>query len=179
MELGLNPNEIRIEDYNIEWADEFKKVKQGLIDSTGLRGERIEHIGSTAVQGMKAKPIIDILVGIDDLNQVDKFLMKSFGKEGFLRLKVERPGEIVLAKFKDNTYQVKTHFIHLVEYQGELWNELILFRDCLNENEDARNQYLNIKEEFLKNKSEGILEYTNFKETFVKRIVSENIKDGI
>ena len=175
MELGLEHNEVRIVDYTIEWADEFEKVKQGLIDSTGLADERIEHIGSTAIQGMPAKPVIDILIGIDDLNQTDKDLMKSFGKEGFLRLKVERPGEIVLAKFKDDSFQVKTHFIHLVEYQEQLWKNLIFFRDYLNENEEARRQYLNIKEEFLNNKSEGILEYTDFKEAFVKKIISENI----
>lgn len=178
MELGLEPNEVRIVDYTIEWADEFEKVKQGLIDSTGLAEERIEHIGSTAIQGMPAKPVIDILIGIDDLNQADKDLMKSFGKKGFLRLKVERSGEIVLAKFKDDSFQVKTHFIHLVEYQEQLWKNLIFFRDYLNENEDARRQYLNIKEEFLNNKSEGILEYTDFKEAFVKKIISENM-DGI
>ena len=174
MELGLEHNEVRIVDYTIEWADEFEKVKQGLIDSTGLAEERIEHIGSTAIQGMPAKPVIDILIGIDNLNQADKDLMKSFGKEGFLRLKMERPGEIVLAKFKDDSFQVKTHFIHLVKYQQQLWKNLIFFRDYLNENEEARRQYLNIKEEFLNNKSEGIIEYTDFKEAFVKRIINEN-----
>ena len=178
MELGLEHNEVRIVDYTIEWADEFEKVKQVLIDSTGLADERIEHIGSTAIQGMPAKPVIDILVGIDDLDSVEQSLFQCFGKKGFLRLKVERSGEIVLAKFKDDSYQVKTHFIHLVEYRKQLWNNLIFFRDYLNENEEARRQYLNIKEEFLNNKSEGILEYTDFKETFVKRIISENM-DGI
>ena len=175
MELGLEHNEVRIVDYSDEWAEEFEKVKHGLIDSTGLERNRIEHIGSTAIQNMSAKPIIDVLVGVDDLSTVDKDLMKLFGKEGFLRLKVERPGEIVLAKFKDDTYKVKTHFIHLVEYRKHLWNDLIFFRDYLNENEEARKQYLNIKEEFLNNKTEGILEYTNFKEAFVKGIVSKNI----
>lgn len=178
MELGLEPNEVRIVDYTIEWTDEFEKVKQGLIDSTGLAEERIEHIGSTAIHEMPAKPVIDILVGIDDLDSVEQSLFQCFGKKGFLRLKVERSGEIVLAKFKDDSYQVKTHFIHLVEYRKQLWNNLMFFRDYLNENEEARRQYLNIKEEFLNNKSEGILEYTDFKEAFVKRIISENM-DGI
>lgn len=173
MELGLKKDEVRIVDYTIEWADEFEKVRQELIDSTGLARERIEHIGSTSIRGMKAKPVIDILVGIDDLSQADKVLMKSFGKEGFLRLKVERPGEVVLAKFKDDSYQVKTHYIHLVEYRKKLWNNLMFFRDYLNENEEARNEYLRIKEVFLSNQSEGIIEYTDFKETFVYKIIEK------
>lgn len=175
MELGLNHDEVRIVNYTDEWSAEFEKVRKGLIDNVGLAEEQVEHIGSTAIKDMPAKPIIDILVGIEDLNQADKELMKSFGKEGFLRLKVKRPGEIVLAKFKDDSYQVKTHFIHLVEYQKQLWNDLIFFRDYLKRNEEARKQYLNLKEEFLKNNSEGILAYTDFKETFIKRIIDKNI----
>lgn len=177
MRLGLEHNEVRIVDYTSEWKTEFERVKVVLINSTNLEAVRIEHIGSTAIKEMPAKPIIDILVGIDDLNQVDKELMRSFGKEGFLRLKVERPGEIVLAKFKDDSYKVKTHFIHLVEYRKQLWNELIFFRDYLNKNEDARRQYLSIKEEFLNNQSGGIVEYTDFKASFVNEVIKEDMRD--
>lgn len=156
MKLGLGLNEVRIIDYNSGWKAEFERVKKNFMESTGLEGKRIEHIGSTAIKDMQAKPIIDLLVGVDNLASVDKPLLYSFKKSGFLRLKVERPGEIVLAKFEDDSYQVKTHFIHLVEYQKPLWKNLIFFRDYLNNNEYARNQYLNIKEEFLKSHSEGI-----------------------
>src|SRR5690606_17169882 len=122
---------------------------------------------------MSAKPIIDIIAGVDDLQKVDKPLLKSFSKAGFLRLKVERPGEIVLAKFIDDTYKEKTHFIHLVEYQKELWNNLIFFRDYLNTNEDAKTQYLDIKLGYLKDSTKGIKEYTDFKEEFVKGIFAK------
>ena len=173
MRLGLEHNEVRIVDYTSEWKTEFERVKVGLINSTNLEAVRIEHIGSTAIKAMPAKPIIDLLVGVDNLESVDKPLLQSFKKAGFLRLKVEWPGEIVLAKFKDNSYQVKTHYIHLVEYQKPLWKNLIFFRDYLNNNEHARHRYLNIKEEFLRNNSEGIKEYTDYKEAFVKEIIDK------
>jgi len=139
--LGLKNDEVRLESYTSEWENEFIKVKEELREHTSFDEERIEHIGSTAIKGMSAKPIIDIIVGVDDLQKVDKPLLKSFSKAGFLRLKVERPGEIVLAKFIDDTYKEKTHFIHLVEYQKELWNNLIFFRDYLNTNEDTISRY--------------------------------------
>lgn len=145
------------------------------MEYTNLEDYRIEHIGSTAIKGMSAKPLIDIVVGVDDLQKVDKPLLKSFSKAGFLRLKVERPGEIVLAKFADDTYKVKTHFIHLVEYGEEIWNNLIFFRDHLNSNEDAKKQYLEIKLEYLKTSSTGVNEYTDFKEKFVKEIFEKRI----
>jgi len=171
--LGLKKDEVRLESYTPEWNEEFCTVKKELMEYTGLEDDRTQHIGSTAIIGMSAKPIIDILVGVDDLQKVDKPLLKSFYKAGFLRLKVERPGEIVLAKFTDDTYKVKSHFIHLVEYQKELWNNLIFFRNYLNSNEDAKKQYLEIKLEYLKKSSTGVNEYTDFKEAFVKEIVSK------
>ncbi|WP_438314855.1 GrpB family protein [Sporosarcina sp. FA9] len=177
MLLGLKNDEVRLESHTPEWNEEFCTVKKELMKCTSLGDYRILHIGSTAIIGMPAKPIIDILVGVDDLQKIDKPLLKDFFMAGFLRLKVERPGEIVLAKFTDDTYNEKTHFIHIVEYQKELWNNLIFFRDYLNSNEDARKQYLEIKLEYLKRSSTGVNEYTDFKEEFVKEIVSKR-NDG-
>ena len=174
MQLGLSKDEVRLENYTPEWKDEFLKVKKELMKCTNLEDDRIEHIGSTAIVDMPAKPIIDILVGVDDLQEVEKPLLKGFSAAGFLRLKVERPGEIVLAKFADETYSIKTHFIHIAEFQSELWKNLIFFRDHLNSNEDARKQYLEVKREYLKASSTGIKEYTNFKEDFVKQIIQKN-----
>jgi len=171
--LGLNSDEVRLVDYTPEWNDEFIRVKNKLLENTTLEGNRIQHIGSTAIKGMAAKPIIDILVGVDDLNRLDKALFKGFSRSGFLRLKVERPGEIVLAKFTDDTYKVKTHYIHLVEYQKKLWNNLIFFKNYLNSNESARKHYLEIKLEYLKISSTGVNDYTDFKEEFVNEILKK------
>ncbi|MCD5324411.1 MULTISPECIES: GrpB family protein [Pontibacillus] len=170
MKLGLKRDEVRIVEYTPGWQEEFNRVRKELVEYTNMDEHRIQHIGSTAIRGMAAKPIIDLVVGVDDLGQVDKPLLKNFNEAGFLRLKVERPEEIVLAKFTDDTYEEKTHFIHLVEYQKELWNNLIFFRDYLNSNETARKEYLDIKREYLKNSSTGVSEYTNFKEAFVRSI---------
>lgn len=173
MQLGLKNDEVRLENHTPEWREEFITVKKELMKYTNLEDYRVEHIGSTAIKGMSAKPIIDILVGIDNVQTIDKPLLKRFNKAGFLRLKVERPEEIVLAKFTDDSYKEKTHFIHLVDYEKELWNNLIFFRDYLNSHEDARKQYLEIKLEYLKKSLTGVSEYTDFKEKFVKEIFSK------
>jgi len=175
VKLGLKSDEVRLVDYTSKWNEEFIRIKKEIIQHTNLDESRIGHIGSTAIIGMSAKPIIDILVGIDELSKIDKPLYKDFYQAGFLRLKVERPGEIVLAKFTDDTYEEKTHYIHLVEYRKEIWNNLIFFRDYLNSNETAREQYLEIKLEYLNQSSTGVNEYTNFKEAFVKSIFKKRI----
>lgn len=175
MKLGLKKDEVKVVEYTPEWHEEFIRVKNELIINTNLDENRIEHIGSTAIRGMSAKPILDIAIGVDDLNNVDKEFLGTFQKSGFLRLKVERPGEIVLAKFADDTYQEKTHYIHLVEFQKDLWNELIFFRDYLNADEAARAQYLAIKLAYLESASTGIGAYTDSKEAFVRKIVSKRL----
>jgi len=173
VKLGLKFDEVRLSDYTLEWIVEFKRVQQEIVENTGIIEKRIQHMGSTAIKDMPAKPIIDIVVGVDDLNKVDKTLLSGFSQAGFLRLKVERPGEIVLAKFTDDTYKVKTHFIHLVEFEKEIWDNLIFFRDYLNSSEDARKQYIDIKREYVKKSSTGINEYTHYKENFVKNIFAK------
>lgn len=170
MKLGLENNEVRLVEYTTEWQKEFSRVKEQLLQATSLLPHQIEHVGSTAIQSMAAKPIVDMVVGIDSIESVDPQLFKELQSIGFLRLRVERPIEIVLAKFTDDTYAMKTHYIHLVEHGGNVWNNLIFFRDYLNANEEARQKYLAIKLEYLKTSSSGIQEYTEFKEAFVQEI---------
>lgn len=173
MKLGLQNNEVRLEAFNLEWKKEFRRVKSQIMALTGLSENRIEHIGSTAIEGMSSKPIIDIVIGVDELEQVDKSLFEGLKGAGFLRLKVKRPGEIVLAKFTDDTHQSKSHYIHLTEFNSELWRNLIFFRDYLNANPHVKNEYEKLKEDFAKRNSTGINEYTDHKEQFVKNVFSK------
>lgn len=171
MLLGLKRNEVKLVPHDTTWSNEFQKVKDCLLKETTLKEHHIEHIGSTAIKEIQAKPIIDSLVGVEsiegDLDQLENQLRHC----GFYRLRVERPDEIVFAKFTDETFEVKTHYIHLTDFQGDLWNDLIYFRTYLNENQAARVEYEQIKLSFVKMKREGIEEYTNMKEAFVKRIL--------
>ena len=130
----------------------------------------VEHIGSTAIHGMMAKPIIDIAVGVEAITELDKQFFKDLEQAGFLRLRVEQPQEIVLARFTDDSYHVKTHNIHLVDIGGDVWKNLLFFRDYLNENESAHQEYLQLKLDYVKASTTGINAYTNHKEEFVRRV---------
>lgn len=175
MKLGLKRDEVRLETYTVEWHKEFHRVKQEILKSTPIQENRIQHIGSTAIKDMVAKPILDLVVGVDDIENVDKVIFQGLKEAGFLRLRVQLPNEIVLAKFTDESYEEKTHYIHLVEYDSELWRNLIFFRDYLNSNQTAREQYKNLKIEFVKEKNGGINEYTDYKEQFVSEIYGKRI----
>lgn len=71
MELGLKRDEVRLVAYTEEWKKEFQRVKQAIVHATSISKNRIEHIGSTAIIGMDAIPILDIVVGVDDIEKRD------------------------------------------------------------------------------------------------------------
>lgn len=172
MRLGLKRNEVRLVPHDHQWQDEFKEVKKVLVRQTSLTENQIQHIGSTAIKEIKAKPIVDLLVGIPSIDIALAKLETELRATGFYRLKVKRPNEIVFAKFTDQTFEIKTHYIHLVKINGELWHDLIFFRDYLNKNAQARSEYEQIKLAYIKETSEGIEDYTNSKESFVKKVNS-------
>lgn len=177
MRLGLKRGEVRLEAHTVEWKEEFHRVKQLILHFTPIHESRIEHIGSTAIKGIVAKPILDLVVGVDDIENVDKDIFQGLKAAGFLRLRVERPNEIVLAKYTSETYEVKTHIIHLVDYNKELWKNLIFFRDYLNANKTTREQYSELKKKFLEENNKGIEEYTDYKEKFVREIFEKRKRD--
>ncbi|WP_107841274.1 GrpB family protein [Metasolibacillus meyeri] len=177
MNIGLKKDEIVLVPYEQAWQAEFAKTKNELLRVTNLQSNQIEHIGSTSIEGMRAKPIIDLLVGVEDVGCLEKSFFKGLLQAGFHRLRVERPNEIVCAKFTDNTFQIKTHYIHLVQYKGQKWQELLFFRDYLRRNDAAKKQYEQLKLSFFETGLQGIGAYTNYKEEFVKAVLAKKKDD--
>ncbi|TQS74174.1 GrpB family protein [Ornithinibacillus gellani] len=173
MELGLKRDEVRLVPYDPVWRYEFEQTKKCIRELTQLEREQIEHIGSTAIAGIWAKPMIDLLIGVEQVDMLDKELERGLRQAGFLRLRVQREQEIVFAKFTDSTYQTKTHVAHMVVKNSALWNNLLFFRDYLNENEAARKAYEQLKQFSVKETNNNIKAYTDSKEAFVKRIYAK------
>lgn len=173
MDLGVTRGEVVLSEYQESWVKEFDKVKEEILSVTSLSPDNIQHIGSTSIQGLMAKPVIDIAIGVDDYEDMDENFYKSLSGIGIYRLRVERDDEIVLAKFKDNQFQVHTHFIHLVDKNGAKWNELIKFRDYLRKNEDAKLEYMTLKKSLSSLYAEDRAKYTDSKEAFVKSIINK------
>jgi GrpB-like predicted nucleotidyltransferase (UPF0157 family) len=172
MKLGLKRDEIKIVSYMSQWHEEFLRIKKKIVNQINLKENCIEHIGSTAIKNMSAKPIIDIMIGVNDLKSLDKSFFTGLELIGFLRLKVKFSDKIVFAKFTDNSYEEKTHYIHLIEYNSSLWKNFIFFRDYLSNNKNAKEEYINLKLNYFQKKSTGIKEYTLYKEEFIKKILS-------
>ncbi len=171
--IGLKRNTVNLVKFNPEWIDLFNKEKSILEELLGKLALGIEHIGSTAIVGIIAKPVIDIALGIDfsNLNKIKTILENNNW--------VFRPkfGDInkhlVFAKGNDIE---RTHYLHLMQYESKGWNEKIIFRDYLNNHEKERYEYEKIKIDAMNKFSNDRKNYTKEKDEFVQRIIDTALK---
>jgi len=128
----------------------------------------IEHIGSTAVPGLAAKPILDMLAGITDLNAAREAI-PVLAELGY-RHADHRPHEALwFYKQPGEEYELRTHQLHLTRADSNLWLERLAFRDALREDPRLRDQY-----EFLKqvlSRETDLVAYTRGKRDFVSAVL--------
>jgi len=67
---------IKLEKYKTEWNDNFKLEKEAIIKNLIPEKVFVEHIGSTSIPGLSAKPIIDIMIGVEDENKLNNYINK-------------------------------------------------------------------------------------------------------
>lgn len=167
-----------------DWYEEEKTSILSVVDEKAV--VRINHIGSSAIPNIKAKPVVDILLELDGTSKVDSAVsaLKSIGFGVEVSIKKEDPFEYLLAKgMTVDGFAEKVFLLHL-RYAGN-WDELY-FRDYLLDNPEVAAEYSHLKEKILNDISEGKLErmpngqpngYSNAKLSFVKE-VSQKAKDA-
>jgi GrpB-like predicted nucleotidyltransferase (UPF0157 family) len=159
--------EISIAPYDPEWPHLFQ------VEAAFLRSKlpkalvtRIEHFGSTAVSGLAAKPIIDILVQVKSLEETQAEivpLLESEGYDYFWRTDVSPAYAWFI---KRNSAQHRTHHIHMVEADSLLWDRLY-FRDYLREFPEEAKRYADLKQLLSEQYPNDRIAYTKGKEAYV------------
>ena len=129
----------------------------------------IEHVGSTAIKGIKAKPILDLMVGVkmfgepkeysSDLEKLDYIFRNDFR---------ENQGHILFVKGPEEN---RTHYLKVCAFNSDFWKEHVIFRDFLNANPQYANEYENLKETLLEEHSRDRVPYTAGKKVFVEKIL--------
>jgi GrpB-like predicted nucleotidyltransferase (UPF0157 family) len=171
--IGLKRNTVSLVKYNPEWIELFNKEKVLLKEILGQDAIGIEHIGSTAIIGIMAKPVIDIALGIDfkKVNEIKAILENN---NWIFRPKFgDINKHIVFAKGNDIE---RTHYLHLMQYESKEWKEKIFFRDYLNNNEKERIEYEKLKIEAMNKFSDDRKNYTKEKDEFVQKIIDKGSK---
>jgi len=160
---------VSIVEHRPQWREMFKEEKQLLHAILGEVSAKIEHIGSTAVNGLAAKPVIDIMIGLPDFSVADNFVPKieALGYEYIKKYEDEMPFRRYFFK---NIAGGRTHQIHMVEIGSEFWERHLLFRDYLRQNPEMVNQYAALKKQLAEREWEDVNEYADAKSEFIRSI---------
>jgi GrpB-like predicted nucleotidyltransferase (UPF0157 family) len=161
---------IVVVDYDPQWPILFETEKELIIPTLGSRFVMVEHIGSTAVPGLAAKPVIDIAVGIPSLADAPILipLIEQLGyvyEPTFEQLVPER------RFFWKGTPTVHTYHLHLAEPHHAVLVKPLQFRDYLRRHPEAAAEYGVIKRELAKNCVQDIDAYVAGKTGFIENVM--------
>jgi GrpB-like predicted nucleotidyltransferase (UPF0157 family) len=136
---------IVISDYNPIWPDLYAHEERRIVDALGDLLVAIEHIGSTSVPGLAAKPRIDIMPGVASEADLDRVIepITGLGCEYIAKWEDEMPSRRLFSR-ETSGEQIACN-IHVVVFGGEFWERHLLFRDYLRRNPDVAAEYERLK----------------------------------
>ena len=157
--------------YDEQWKQDFLMIKNELVSALGQLAMRIEHVGSTSVEGLSAKPIIDIDVVIKDYTVLEE-VISALGAIGY-----RHEGDLGIAgreAFKyDGKDHLREHHLYVCPEDSPELKRHIAFRDYLRTHPAAVREYSNIKVEGARKYPYDIDKYIEHKSPFIERIYKE------
>lgn len=166
--LGLPKGEVFLIPWTEKWEKEFLVEKEKIDAKIGKDIISIHHIGSTAVKGLSAKPIIDIAI------EINNFEDGAYISSALETLGYGYKGTNILP---DRHYFIKgeprTHQIHMYQTGNKYLQEQLKFRDYLRENKKTRDQYEELKRNLASSNKNDKHKYAEDKTAFIKLILKE------
>lgn len=169
MELGLRRGTVAVEPHNSEWEAAAQQTIAKLRVILGTAAVDIQHIGSTSIKGISAKPIIDIVVGAADFDDI-LGMNNVLEKNGFIFRGQDVPDQYLYVCGGTDT---RTHHIHAVIYGSEAWNNYINMRDYLNCHTEDAQAYSQLKERLAEQYPHDRNRYTEMKGAFISKILAK------
>ena len=162
---------VYLEPHQSEWERAAEETISTLKNILGSIAADIQHIGSTSIKTISAKPIIDIAVAVNDYELI---LSKRdvIEKADIVFRFDERPEQLlfVMGDFKKDT---RSHHIHVVLYGSDEWNNYINFRDYLNSNMEAAREYEAVKLRLSEQYPDDRIAYTDGKQEVINKLLEE------
>ncbi len=131
---------IVIVDYDANWSSQYEQEKSRILDALSDTVTDIQHIGSTSVPGLAAKPIIDIILGLEKIPPLSNQIVSLEALGYFYYGEFGIPGRHYFRRGMPRTHQ-----IHAVQKNSDFWQRHILFRDFLRSHPQAAQQYETLK----------------------------------
>jgi len=154
----------------LNWKNQFEEEKKNLEEIFKDIAITIEHIGSTSIEELSAKPIIDIAIGVSKLENFEKVRNKIITNKNY-SIREENPeGEILVRKGTDD---YTSYLIHVMEYESDRYKNTIIFRDYLRKNKEDKIKYENLKKELGIKYKDNREMYTASKNDFIQGILKK------
>jgi GrpB-like predicted nucleotidyltransferase (UPF0157 family) len=164
--LGLEKGLVRLVEYAPEWKRYFEQEKIALQTSLGSMILDIQHVGSTSIPGMIAKPIVDIAIAVDDFEESRACipLVERLGYE--FRGELGIPRRHYFTKGNPRLFH-----IHMNEIKSREWQDQLLFRDYLRQNRKLAKEYAELKRQLARQYPRDRGAYLDGKTVFIKRVI--------
>jgi GrpB-like predicted nucleotidyltransferase (UPF0157 family) len=169
---AVSPASPRVEPYHPSWVQRYRAEEVVLHEALTSFDHSIEHVGSTAVPGLPAKPVIDIMVGVPDYARLRDIgvALKDFGYLRDVAAEQDDPARKVFRKGPADPTQLRSHHLHLTIRGGHYWRRLLAFRDQLRRDPRSAAEYAAVKASLLQTCTGDSRAYTRGKTDVVKRI---------
>ena len=169
MSLGLKRGTVRLEAHDPAWDAPAREVIAALWAVLGSAAVDIQHVGSTAVPKIAAKPIVDIAVAVKRTEALEDY-DDELAKRGIVFRKTEFQNDRLYVMGDGET---RTHHIHMVCADSTRWKNYIALRDYLNANEAAADRYFKLKRKLAEQFAEDRNAYTQGKSELIERLLDE------
>lgn len=168
-QIGLQRHIVRLMDHQAEWASLFEAETARLRDLIGDYLLDVQHVGSTAIPGLRAKPILDIAAAIRSQGDIPA-IVAVLASNGYLdRGDGGRDGGYLLVR--ESEPDVRMVHLHLVETTDRQWAGYLAFRDILRADPVLRGQYAALKETLAAEFPADRAAYTQGKHAFITQVL--------
>ena len=163
---------IEIRDYDPEWPTVFRAEKGRIRAAFGGLAKDIQHVGSTAVPGLAAKPVIDILLAVEDLTETVAYLIRL---EELCYTYVPHNEDAERRFFLKG--MPRTHHVHVVRFGGWTYWKHLLFRDYLLDHPSKVKEYECLKRILAEQFRDDRSRYVEGKSEFIESVIARAVKD--
>lgn len=158
-------------EYDPGWPDLFEAEKERILDAIGPRVLAIEHVGSTSVPGMPAKPVIDVMAGARDVAATADDCTAPLQKIGYEH--IPKPALMDRRFFRRGAWLLEcTYHLHMVEMGGITWRRYMVFRDVLRADPVVARSYQELKRQLAVEYRFDRAAYTTAKNWFIEGVIA-------
>lgn len=170
--LGVKRGTVILKKHHKEWKEAFDAEKESLEKLLGGTVLDIQHIGSTAVPGLSAKPLLDMLLAVHSLSDDVAKVRPVLEQYGYI-YREHGPDDHARRLFMKGPEDSRTHHLHVTERGSSFWKRSIAFRDWLCSHPEDVKQYEALKEELAEQHADAREFYTKGKQEFIEAILEK------